>query len=473
MKYWSLFCGSVAMLLNGCTTVYHLGPATRDAATAARASSEAAPLVVEQEAAPTQPSAALRVEARVGHETVRIDDNTYVMVELTAGEATGAEVDTSTALVLDVSGSMSGERIHHAALAARGWIERAHDGEVLALYTFNQDVRELLAPTVLSADTRSMMLSAVDQIDAAGGTCLSCGVVSGLTGIAHTGDDRVPRIVVLSDGRANVGETTVAGFSQIAASCREQGVSVTTVGLGLGYNEKVLVELASKSNGLHHFVYRSEHLAGVFDKEADSLRATVAAGVEVDIELASDVELVRVVGRAFHRNGDALVVPIGAISAGASRTVLLEVTAPDERGTQPLADVRVRFRDPSRSDKQVVARGMTVYVGDRRSELDALVAMRLQRSETAEAMKHASLLLEQGKKLEAEARLQRRIEALRMQAALLDKRARSRGDARAADISRDMQRQLRTTSQAKRNAVKHRPRGAVRSMAPRAASMDL
>lgn len=472
MKLGYLLGWSSIAMLGACTTVYHLTPVkSEDSAALAQPSPpEAEPLELEI-ATPEEEPSALRVEARVGHETVRAGDSTYLMLELVGKEGSGTTAETSTALVIDVSGSMQGARIRQAALAARGWIERAADGEVVGLYTFNQQADELLPPTQLSGSSRITMLGAVDQIATGGNTCLSCGVQWANSRISATGDGRVRRIVVLSDGEANVGTTSVQGMSAIAANCRDRGVSVTTIGLGLGYNEKVLAALAAKSNGLHHFVQRSEDLPAVFEREAANLRATVAADVEVEFELDADVKLVRVVDRDFRLDDDSVKVRLGAIAEGDAHTVLLELSVPQERGDQPLADVQVRYHDPASSAPQVLQREMSVQIGDRRSELDPLVAMRLERSRTAAAMIQASLLFEQGSQQEAQRQLEQRIRALRTQAAILEQRARSRGDARSADIARDLQSQAQHTRQAKKSFATARPsapsgRAAVRSVAP-------
>src|SRR6185503_19431009 len=107
-----------------------------------------------------------------------------------------------------------------------------------------------------------------------------------------------------------------AGFMAMATKARERGIAISTVGVGLAYDERHLAAISAASNGQHHFVESDGRLPELFDAVAQSFAATVASDVRVEIQLGPGVELVEMIDRTAERNGDRLVVSLGALSRG-------------------------------------------------------------------------------------------------------------------------------------------------------------
>jgi Ca-activated chloride channel family protein len=446
MKLSHLAVWSLSGMLLSCTTVYAVVPPPLERAHAAMRP-EASTATPTDDAA--SDSAALALETRVGHERLRADGSrhTYLMLEMRVPSAARAAkiVPSNTALVLDRSGSMEGQAMANAKTAANAWIERTADGDRLSVVAFDSDVQRLMAPTAMNSETRKAAIDAVSRLGLGGSTCISCGIEEVMTQFSPD-DTSLQRIVVLSDGEANRGIVSMPGFAELAERCRERGVSVTTVGLGTSYNEKVLSLLSFESNGRHHFAADPEALAPLFVAESDVLRSTVATAVEAQVRLAPGVELVRVADRAHSTKGAGEVaVPLGSFAAGASKTVLLEVIAPRDVGRRDLADVELRWFSHD-AGMQTVKRSLSVEVHPRdESELDPLVGMRLDRGRTASVLREASSAFAEGRRDEALELLQRHDAMLQDSARELKHRAKAKGDARAADISGDLNRQLEAT----------------------------
>jgi len=220
-------------------------------------------------------------------------------------------------------------------------------------------------------------------------------------------------------------------------------VNVTTIGVDVDYNEKIMAAIAQDSNGRHYFVENDAALPRVFEQEAESLTRTVASNVEATIELAPGVELDRVFDRSFRRAGNQVIVPLGSFSGSEVKTVLMKVRAPSAReGAVAVADVQLGYRDLVTSTDGRCGGKLGVEVvsdASQASEIDALVQGRVQRTETASVLKDASNLFEQGKLVEARRKLSQREAALR---AAADKAKRAAPAGRAADVDRDFQRQI-------------------------------
>ena len=117
-----------------------------------------------------------------------------------------------------------------------------------------------------------------------GGTALFAGVVKCAGEVRKfASKNRVNRIILLSDGQANEGPSSPAQLGALGASLAAEGISVATVGLGVDYNEDLMVELAVRSDGSHAFVQHAADLARFLDQELGAVAAVVARDVEVKV----------------------------------------------------------------------------------------------------------------------------------------------------------------------------------------------
>lgn len=406
------------------------------------------------------PSTALTAEARLGHRKLVGDGDvtTFVMVEVHgSNEAQGTQTATQTAIVLDRSGSMAGERLTHAVRAARGFVSRAAPRDIVSITTFDDEAALLMAPRLVGEGFLSHAESRLAGIRAGGGTCISCGLDRGVLTLRPAANvdlsaGRVRRVVLLSDGAANHGVVDADGIDRLARRYRDQGVSVTTVGMGASYNEQILSALSRTTNGNHHFVGTPEDLPAVFEREAASLGRTVLANAEARIALAPGVELERLFDRAFRRQGDELIVPLGPMSAGDDRTVLLEVRLPSDRGDRPVAEVDVAFRLPDGPEQQTRARELSLTVEDRGRDgpIDSRVGMRIARARTVEAVDRATSLFKSGQALQASQELESRAAELRAVTPDLVSRAQSDREPFAEAIRIDLAQQLRDVEAARK-----------------------
>jgi Ca-activated chloride channel family protein len=388
----------------------------------------------------------LTVEGRVGHPKLARTSNgeTFIMLEVKAAEGLAAKGASAAnlALVIDRSGSMKGTRIRNAISAASAAVDRLSDGDVVSVVTFDTQTQVVVPPTAIGPGARESINARIRGIGLGGDTCISCGIEQGMTLLAQT-PGKVNRILLLSDGDANHGVRDVPGFRSIAQRAQQRGVSVTTIGVDVDYNEKIMAAIAQDSNGRHYFVADDSGLSRVFEEEAQSLTRTVASNAEIAVELAPGVVLDRVFDRSFRRAGNQILVPLGTFAGTDVKTVLLKVRVPHDReGAEPVATVELGFRDlvtgrDGRCDGKL---GLEVVSSSAdESGLDALVDGRVQRSETATALNEANGLVEQGKLEEARRRLSAREQVVRAEAKTATRAAPS---ARAKDVDRDFQSQI-------------------------------
>ena len=268
----------------------------------------------------------------------------------------------AVAVVVDTSGSMAGLKIEHARQAARTFVQRLADGDIVSVASFGDEAIERVPPTVLNTSTRADVLRAIASLTPTGGTNMFDGLRIGEgRAVNAPATHAVRRVVLISDGQANVGPSSPEVLGALAQRGADRGVQVTSLGVGTDYDERTLNALAVGSSGRLYHIEDSSQMASIMEKELQLLQSTAATDAFVEIVPAPGVQLLGADGvRADWSNG-SLRVPLGTMFGGQHREMLVRVrlTAPAE-GTHALASVRLHFRDPGDGNlervQEVVAR---------------------------------------------------------------------------------------------------------------------
>lgn len=268
----------------------------------------------------------------------------------------------AVSLVVDTSGSMAGPKMQHARHAAASFVNRLSDGDIVSVASFADEAVERVPPTVLSAATRPMVLRAIESLQPTGGTNMFDGLRIG-EGRAVTAppSHSVRRVVLVSDGQANVGPSSPEVLGALAQRGADRGVQVTALGVGTDYDERTLNALAVGSSGRLYHIGNTSEMASIMEQELQLLQSTAATDALVEIVPAPGVQLLGVEGVRASWQGGSLRVPLGTMFGGQHREMLVRVrvTAPAE-GTHALASVRLHFRDPTEGNlervQEVVAR---------------------------------------------------------------------------------------------------------------------
>jgi Ca-activated chloride channel family protein len=367
----------------------------------------------------------LALDARLGHGSIAQagPGETFLLASIAGSDrADRAAAPMNVAIVIDRSGSMRGVRLSNAIAAATGIVERMRDGDRVTVVSFDDTAQVVVPPTLASATSRAGIQAAIRSIRPGGDTCMSCGLEAAMVELdgAHVAADdpgkspvggEVDRAILLSDGAANRGVKDIDGLRRMAGRMRDRGCAVTTIGLDVDFDEKVMAAIATESNGHHYFVADAADLTRVFDRELDALLATVARDAELVIEPASGVEIAEVFDRAFRREGDRVVVPLGTFGAKQEKTALLRLRVPANKvGVEPVVAVSLHWHDLVSRVDDGVAGVLSLAVTppeDAQADVDPFVAARLERSRTARTLTDANLLFEQGKRDEARRTLEK------------------------------------------------------------------
>ncbi|MEE8450369.1 MAG: VWA domain-containing protein [Thermoguttaceae bacterium] len=271
---------------------------------------------------------------------------TYLKVGLT-GFKISPESDRApinVALVLDRSGSMSGTKLAKAKEAACLAVRGLDSQDIVSIVTYDSTVQVLVPATKLT--DKEAVCSKIRRIESGGSTALFAGVSKGAAELRKFLDrSRVNRVILLSDGLANVGPKTPGELGDLGASLVKEGISVTTLGLGLDYNEDLMAKLALRSDGNHLFIEKAEDLAKVFDFELRHALSVVAQEVSIAIKVSPEIRPVRVLCREAEINGQRVVVQMNQLYSEQEKYVMLEVEVPSTKAgqTRQIAQVDVSY----------------------------------------------------------------------------------------------------------------------------------
>ncbi|MDP1604768.1 MAG: VWA domain-containing protein [Legionella sp.] len=290
---------------------------------AALAFALAATLTVPLALPSTANAAELKLEADLGQTVLPTSKAGSVFLRLNLKSLTAAKSERrasiNVAIVIDRSGSMQGDRIAAAKEGARVALKRLSSDDTVALVSFNHEV-EVLSPSAPLSNSRDKLIEAIDNLQASGTTALHAGVKEGGRLVeAFVSDNNVNRVILLSDGLANVGPSTPGELAELGRRLASKGISVSTIGLGLDYNEDLMQRLAAASDGNHVFVERPSDLAEIFDREFGDALSVSARDITITIECKLGFKPMRILGRDGSIDGEKITLKLNQLQAGNER----------------------------------------------------------------------------------------------------------------------------------------------------------
>jgi Ca-activated chloride channel family protein len=258
-----------------------------------------------------------------------------------------ARPPVNLALVIDRSGSMGGDKIARAREAALEAVRSLSPDDIISIIAYDTQI-ETLVPAQRVGRARGLE-AAICRIEAGGNTALYGGVSSGAAEVRkHIEDGRyVNRVILLSDGLANVGPSSPEDLGRLGHSLLKEGISVTTIGLGLGFNEDLMTRLAQRSDGNTYFVENSGDLPGIFATELGDVLNVVARRVVIEIDFPEGVRPVNFVGWEGVIRGQRAELTLNQLYGGQEKFALVEVeVSPNRPGAErEIARARVSYED--------------------------------------------------------------------------------------------------------------------------------
>lgn len=317
---------------------------------------------------------AVRVEVALGSPVLLAngDSTVYAVLRVsTAARPTRERGPVNVALAIDTSGSMEGEAIAAARRASLEVIDALKDGDRLAVVVFHSKAEVLVPSTELDAEVRAEARRRIAAMEARGTTEMAGGLQTALDEVlSNVNPNGVNRVVLLGDGIPN----QPANLEYTARRAADRGVAITTLGLGLDYDEMLMGKLADLSGGRYRYIETADKLAGFFREELDRLDLVYGRNAAVALTPGPGVRIDAIVGGETISPGHATAyLPLGDITRGDSRDVVVRMTVTPRKADVPieLLDAVLTFDDALEQAGRLERR---LYLGARTTLDEAEVA---------------------------------------------------------------------------------------------------
>ncbi len=277
----------------------------------------------------------MHVNAHLDVDLVAVEatDTVTVMLDLQAPEAvddpSAVRPEHTAIVVLDRSGSMSGHRLEAAKRALIDLVGRLDDRDTFGLVTFDSHADVAIPAGRVGDHGRERLARQIEAIHPGGSTDLSSGYLRGLQEARRASGAAGATLVLLSDGHANAGVTDPVKLREVAAKAGAQSITTSTIGIGHGYDQDILAEMATGGSGNHAFAADGDAASAAVAGEIEGLLSKTVQAASLLIAPSSDVVQVRVLNELpCNAVAGGVMVELGDFYSGEKRSMLIELTIP-------------------------------------------------------------------------------------------------------------------------------------------------
>lgn len=261
------------------------------------------------------------------------DQPFYADVTLTAESRSGEHAPLALVVVLDTSGSMSGEKLREAKDAVKGLVRDMKDDDEIAFVHYS-DTAEVVQPLTTVREVRSRLPARVDALQAEGGTAIPLGLAAGMRALEGETGNRVRRIVLVSDGL----DSSRSQSEHLARNGADEGITVSSMGIGVDFDEAYMGGLARSGHGNFGFVNDGPTLTAFLQRELVQSATTTAESTVVHLHLPDGVRFVKATGADAELHGSDVDLRVGALFVHEPKRVLVQIAT--DLGAGRRADFR-------------------------------------------------------------------------------------------------------------------------------------
>lgn len=290
-------------------------------------------------------------------------------------------------LVLDRSGSMGGSKIEYTRWAARMVANLLRESDRAGLVAYDDEILGLAACQKLDGSQRARLLDAIDRLYARGSTNLFGGWLAGAEELSRLDGERVRRVLIMTDGLANVGVTDHAEILHHVRELASRGVGTTAFGVGLDFDEVLVSGLAEAGNGHFYYIERPEQIPDFLSSELGELLRVAARSVRMGVVVSGGARLhnlndLPLVGALYH---------LGDVTEGSVTDICFVLEVPP--GPPQWLDVQVKltWQDPdSAEDRSATAEERLLFAPQAKVEAEEVDVLTMEQAVKARAAKARS-----------------------------------------------------------------------------------
>ena len=303
----------------------------------------------------------MTIEIKAEHNKAKGGERTNLglMIEVTAPVAPIAETpikrkDKGLMFCIDRSGSMGSGRLELVKQTILDLLPRLAATDYVGIVTFDDHAQVVAQMKQVREHNLANLRALVTGIRSGGSTNLELGYRTALAEAATAPENLETSVILLSDGQANAGVTDPALLSQLAASAIEHMIGTSTLGIGEGYDERILDALSVAGNGNHFAAFRLEEAVDGLNNEIEGLLQRTIESLKIEIEYADAFKAGTIARktsylRAFNSGAEKATATLGDLSSGEEKNFTFDLDLKAQAFTDgsviPAFKVRYSYQD--------------------------------------------------------------------------------------------------------------------------------
>lgn len=280
-------------------------------------------------------------------------DETFLQIGFTTHRLTEESnyKPVNICLVIDRSGSMSGEKMEKTKLAMATFVRKLRPQDKISIVEFDTEADAILPAT--NADNLERMLNAIQKIYARGGTDLNEGILLGYKELVKNATkEYASRLVILTDAMTNTGELNPAEIVRLSNVYKEEyDVDFALIGVGVDFNNALSRKLTEQDRCQIHFIHDVAQIEKVFNEEAESLLSSVSKEIEMEIVLPDGIEVEKVYGYSPVIEGNKMRFTLKNMNAGLTQIFLFKMK--EKQAQSEAIAINVTYFDTQKGEKEV------------------------------------------------------------------------------------------------------------------------
>jgi Ca-activated chloride channel family protein len=273
-------------------------------------------------------------------------ETVYLMVRLKAPEH---ETENRTAqnlgFVIDRSGSMRGDKLNNTKKAVNFAVGHLTGSDHVSIVAFDNRIITVLRST--RVENKDLIKAAVNHLEDGGTTNLSGGLLAGFSEVKkEIRPGQTNRILLLTDGRVNEGIIDHKKLVKMAREISSSGVTLSTFGLGEGFEEDLLISMAEAGGGNFYFIESPDTIPEIFQQELAGLLSITAQNIQLKYTPDHGVVSAAVLGYPSEIDAGTIAVTLPDIYSGEEKVVLFQLNiSPQEVGNYHLGSLTMEYAD--------------------------------------------------------------------------------------------------------------------------------
>jgi len=312
----------------------------------------------------------------IDHPLVMADStgHVYLLVQFDIPEAekdsTRVRPDLNLGLVIDRSGSMSDKgKMDYAIKAAKILVDKLQPSDRISIVEYDDQISVLWPSTPV--ESPDMIKAKINTLFPRGSTNLTGGMLKGADEVLKfLNKENINRVILLSDGLANQGVTNQHEIKRLVRERKAKGMTISTMGLGLDYNEDLMQAIAENAGGNYYYIENPSQMNRIFQKELGTLFLAVAKDVTMNFKATDAVKKVDVFGYISDLNDNNTSIEMENFYTGEKRSLVLRLEIdPGKKKQVSLGNLNMSYTDIETSKTKTFATEIKVKTTDNPDEI--------------------------------------------------------------------------------------------------------